>query len=444
MMKNLKIQFAAMILLVCCISACKKNTTDPGETPTNPGNPTLKVKMAEYNFTIGTTLTFSNQGSFRGVNLVDKDVLYRLGGVGTNSLLMVGFKPDTSIVFAKKFNFPQSPPNVDNMISDGNGGFIISGRYNQGYPFLARINSSGAFVWSKKITDTKNSIYSSGTDMFVLPGLSEVKNQRFALFFNDDIILLDLDGVVRWRAGTNRTYRGVLTDEGLIAFGQRSGDTRFTIKKLDMNGKLLWSKSAENGANAAMAFGKPLVLSDKSILLSYVHKSTINAVSNYGLFNISPDGNIKSNKLYLAAPIQPDRDNRPAELHRKSDNKIWFHFPGRKYLSAGQSEPLEVGFNLNEDGTVDESGFFQGENSSFGFANNKVISIHEGRVLDGSLSSSCSSTGNKVNLQEAFLSFGEMKTFTEQLSTETFTTADYPFTIEDAGAIKINVIKRCQ
>jgi hypothetical protein len=388
------IKFLLFFLLPALVfMGCKKSIPDPEDPSGGTGG--AKHKMVKYNYSVGTILNNSSSVEFNGKKFMQKDVLYMIGGYGAdNSLLMMGYETDTSIVFAKKLNFPQNIPHIDNMISDGSGGFIIAGRYERGYPFVARISTAGELLWSKKITDTKNRIYSTGTDMYVIPGLSEVKNQRFALFFNSDIILFDTDGEVKWRVKTTRAYRGVIMEDGIIAFGQRSGDTRFTIRKLDMDGKLLWSKHAEKAPNSAMAFGSPLVLRDNSILLSYVHKSTIDASANYGLFNITPDGHIKSNKLYLAAPIHPSYTNRPAELHRKSDDKIWFHFPGRKYVGAGVADPLEVGFNLNEDGTVDKSGFFQGINSSFGFANNKVLSIHQGNVTDGSLSASCSSTGN--------------------------------------------------
>lgn len=443
-MKTISKMVAVALIVALAAIGCKKSASEPEGGTSGSGKITPQVKMAEYTYTIGTELTASNRNSFQGKKLATKDMLYMIGNYGTaNSMLMLGFKPDTSIAFTKKLVFPRPSSFVDNIVSDGSGGFIIAGRYDRGYPFVARLNASGAVLWSKTITDTKNSIYSSGTDMFVIPGLSEVNNGKFAIFFTADIILFDTDGKVMWRAGTNRTSRGVVTSDGVIAFGQKSGDTRFTIKKLDMSGKLLWSKAAEKAPNSAMAFGNPIVLADQSILLSYVHKSTINAASNYGLFNITPDGNIKSNKLYLAAPIQPDRDNRPSELHRKSDGKIWFHFPGRKYLSGGQSDPLEVGFNLNEDGTVDGSGFFQGENSSFGFENNKVISFNDTRVTVGSLTASCASNGNKVNIQDAFLDFGVMKTFIEPLTAETYTVADYPFEVSDAGTAVITVLKRC-
>jgi hypothetical protein len=37
-----------------------------------------------------------------------------------------------------------------------------------------------------------------------------------------------------------------------------------------------------------------------------------------------------------------------------------------------------------------------------------------------------------------------MKLFTEQVSAEAFTVSDYPFTIEDAGEVKITVYQRCE
>jgi hypothetical protein len=437
----------AIILMTLSMSqlGCKKGSNSDETLSPEPKAQVPEVKMAKYTYTIGTELTATNRNSFQGKSLVDKDILYMVGTYGTDrALLMIGYKADTSIVMAKKFTFPRSTSFVDNVISDGAGGFIIAGRYDRGYLFVARLNAAGVLQWSKTVTDTKNSIYTAGTDMYVVPGISEVKDGKFAIFYNEDILLFDTGGTVMWRVGTHKTYRGVLTGDGVLAFGQRSGDNRLTIKKLDMQGKLLWSRAAANAPNANMAFGKPLVLADRTILLSYLHKSLITAESNYGLLNITEDGSIRSDKLYLAAPIQPDRDNRPAEMHRKSDGKIWFHFPGRRYLMAGQSEALEVGFNLNENGTVDESGFFQGKSTSFGFANNKVISINESEVTVGSLAGTCASPGNKVNVQDAFLKFGAMNIFIEVSSVETFSVNDYPFEITDAGIATISVRDRCR
>ena len=446
-MKKIALFFVAITCLF--YFSCKKNSNNNEQEEADKAN-----KSSFYKYSVSFPDQYRHASYFVGPKVVSKDVLFMFGGgpgnINNDYHLLSGFKSDSTFLFIKKIELESGA--IIDMVPDGNGGIVVYGNrkpsFYQHYPFVARFNANGELLWSKSFMDTQYDLQNVSQGVFYERSLSQVVANKLALFGGSSTLLLDLDGNLIWRAVTNG-YAGYLDDSGVTIFSEKSGNKAFVIKKLSYTGNLLWAKSASGETNAAMAFGRPLMLNNNTVLLPYIHKTVITRNPSYGMLNLSKDGTIISNKQYSPAAMNISVETRPYEIYRKADGKIWMHVASVRYEGVGNYSPYEGGFYLNEDGTVDVSGFYYGESSSFALSNNQVIGFgRDGRTINtGYIGSACAKKNVPnvgVAISNSGLNFGSFISFNESVILAPVTVSNFQITVSNHKKFDISKPTICQ
>lgn len=329
-----------------------------------------------------------------GCSLMDNGMVYWFG----NYVSAIG--NDSVLQFAHLYTASGNRHiTYDGVVTDGQGGIYAAARVDY-YAVLAKFDGSGNVVWSKEFGKINNPVYNGGAYEHNTPNISNIHNGRFVHSSGAIVSLVTTDGQLLWqrKVSSGGASQAILFDSGILVLGKREGTNVLTIKKLDWQGNLLWSKEAGEGANSDFAFGEPFSVNSTQALLSYVRLENPSGAKTRGIWKIDGEGNILFNKTYQGlndVPAHASHYIRPIAVTRAGNGKIWAHVPGYIYTVQGQYEPWEYGMYINAEANPETplaGKIFYTKGlayNSFVSDQSRVLAFVEGRLLAGSLNAPC-------------------------------------------------------
>lgn len=380
-MKTYHILFACLMGLASC-SKTDDDTDKAVNTGQNDGT------FSYYEVKDGT------QNVPGGYSLMDNGTVYWFGDY------VSAINSESALQFAYRYTASGNRLiTYDGVVADGQGSIYVAARVDY-YAVLAKFDRSGSIVWSKEFGKANNPVYNGGSYEHNTPNISNIHNGRFVHSSGAVVSLVTTDGDLLWqrKASSGGASQAILFDSGILVFGKREGTNVLTIKKLDWQGNLLWSKEAGEGTNSDFAFGEPFSVNSAQAMLPYVRFENPSGAKARGVWKIDGEGNILFNKTYQGpndVPAHASHYLRPIAIGNTGNGKIWAHVPGYIYTAQGQYEPWEYGIYIDAEANPETplaGKFFYTKGlayNSFVSNQSKVLAFVEGRLLAGSLNAPC-------------------------------------------------------